>query len=155
MQIDDKKLDEIKKNAEEGYKKVGVVNCPYLKRNVSFNAKGLEHIKFKGRHKARSNEDQYIRLRSLPLAKKIVELSHTLQGFQERNEMVSVKRTEWNHEMKSVNYFEFVAVIGDVRVRVIIKKIEGGEPHFWSIIPFWKMDINKKRLIHNGNPSED
>ena len=91
----------------------------------------------------------------MPLAQKIVVLSHTLQGFQERNELVPVKRNKWTHEMKVVNYFEFVAVVGGVRVRVIVKQVENGEPHFWSIIPFWKMDMHGKRLIHNGNPCED
>jgi len=32
---------------------------------------------------------------------------------------------------------------------------KGGELYFWSIIPFWKMDINGKRLIYSGNPVED
>ena len=155
MEVNQIKLDKIKKQTEENYKKIGSIPSPYLGKDVAFNAKGLEHIKFKGRNKARSNEDQYIRLKCLPLAKKIVKASHTLQGHQERNEMVKVKRGKWTHEMKVVNYFEFVAIVGDVRVRVIVKKIEGGELHFWSIIPFWKMDINGKRLVHNGNPSED
>lgn len=155
MEINKIKLDKIKKQAEEDYKKIDSVLSPYLKKGVAFNAKGLEHIKFKGRNKARSNEDQYMRLKYLHLAKKIIKASHTLQGHQERNEMVKVKRGKWTYEMQAVNYFEFVAIIGDVRVRVIVKKVAGGELHFWSIIPFWKMDINNKRLIHNGNPSED
>lgn len=149
------KFKKIKKQAEKDYEKIGLINCPYFKKNIAFNAKGLEHIKFKGRNRARNTQDQYIRLKCLPLAKKIVEKSHTLQGFQERNEMIRVKRKNWSQEMKLVNYYEFVAVIDDVRVRVIIKKEDGGELYFWSIIPFWKMDINGKRLIHSGNSKED
>ncbi|MFH1946827.1 MAG: hypothetical protein ABIJ23_01560 [Candidatus Magasanikbacteria bacterium] len=155
MDISDKKFKKVQEKAEQEYKNINSVFCPFLKKDISFNAKGLEHIKFKGRNKARSREDQYIRLKCLPLANKILELSHTLQGHQERNEMVKEKSKRWSHKMKSVNYFEFVAVVGDVRVRVIIKKVEGGELHFWSIIPFWKMDIYGKRLIHSGNPGED
>ncbi len=155
MDISEEKLNEVKEKAEAEYKNFGNVFCPYLKKEVAFNAKGLEHIKFKGRNKARSTVDQYIRLRSLPLVKNIINLSHTLQGFQERKEMVMVKNKKWGTIMKSVNYYEFVAVVKDVRVRVIIKNVDGGEPHFWSIIPFWRMNILGKRIIHNGNPSED
>ena len=129
MEIDLGKLERVKKSSEEEYKKTGSIFCPYLKKNVAFNARGLEHIKFKGRNKARSKEDQYVRLRCLPLAEKIIALSHTLQGFQERNELVNVKRNKWTHEMQSVAYYEFIAVIQDVRVRVIIKQIKGGDPH--------------------------
>ena len=157
MEINKRQLDRIRKKAEEEYKMADFVCCPYLKKDISFNAKGLEHVKFKRRNQARSMQDQFIRLRSLPLAKKIISLSHTLQGFQERNEMVRIKgKGKWKHKMKGVEYYEFVAVIKDVRVRVIVKQVDGGELHFWSIIPFWKMDIiSEKRLVHNGNPSED
>jgi hypothetical protein len=150
-----KKFEKNKRQAENDYKKIKLVKCPYLKKEISFNTKGLEHIKFKGRNKARNIRDQYIRLKCLPLAKKILERSHTLQGFQERNEMVRVKKNKWIYEMKLVCYYEFVAIIGDIRVRIIVKKEDGGDLYFWSIIPFWKMDINGNRLIHSGNPKED
>jgi len=155
MDIRDEKLVELKEKAELEYKEIGSVFCPYFQEDVNFNAKGLEHIKFKGRNKARSHQDQYIRLRCLSLAPKIISLSHTLQGYQERNEMVNVKSGKWKYLMKSVNYFEFVAVLKEVRVRIIVRKVGSGEPDFWSIIPFWRMDKFGNRLIHSGNPSED
>jgi len=65
--------------------------------------------------------------------------------------MVRIKSNKrWAHKMKLVTYYEFIAVIKDVRVRVIVRREDGGEPHFW------RMDIIfEKRLLHNGNPSED
>jgi len=59
--------------------------------------------------------------------------------------------------MRSVTYYEFVAVINDYRVRVIMKEVEGGSgKYFWSIIPFWKMDkITGRRLLHSGKPETD
>ncbi|TSC84798.1 MAG: Uncharacterized protein G01um101413_182 [Parcubacteria group bacterium Gr01-1014_13] len=155
MEVELQKLAEIRVRTEEEYKKIGSVFCPYLKKQIAFNAKGLEHIKFKGRNKARSNVDQYIRLRSLPIAKIIIESSHTLQGYQERNEMVMIKKKKWGTIMKPVKYYEFVAVLKNVRLRVIVKQVEGGELHFWSIIPFWRMSMLGTRLLHNGNPAED
>ena len=62
----------------------------------------------------------------------------------------------WEIVMRTATYFEFVAVVRDVRVRIIVKQVENGPKYFWSIIPFWKMDkITGKRLLHNGKPSED
>ena len=58
--------------------------------------------------------------------------------------------------MKSVTYHEFVAVIGSVRGKVIVKTIEGGSPHFWSIIPFWRMnEVTAKRKLYDGDPASD
>jgi len=155
MEINEKKFNNIKEEAEKEYKKIGSVRCPYLKEGVAFNARGLEHIKFKNRNQARSNEDQYIRFRCLPLANTIIKASHTLQEFQKRKEMVGSKKGKWTKIMKQVEYFEFIAVIKEVRVRVIVKKVDKGEPHFWSIIPFWRTNVLGKRVVHNGNPSED
>lgn len=157
MDINNEKFKNIQDAAEKEYKLINLIFCPYLKKDIYFNAKGLEHLKFKRRNNARSRQDQYIRFRCLPLAPKIISLSHTLQGYQERNEMIRTKdKKKWTHEMKSVEYFEFIAVIKDVRVRIIVKKEENGIHYFWSIIPFWKMDIvTEKRLLHNGNPGED
>jgi len=157
MHISEEKFKNIQNKIEKEYKNINSIFCPYLKKDILFNAKGLEHLKFKRRNHARPRQDQYIRFRCLPLVSEILSLSHTLQGYQEKNEMIRVKNKQrWTHEMKSVEYFEFIAVIKTIRVRVIIKKEDGGEPFFWSIIPFWKMDIiNEKRLIYNGKPSED
>ncbi|HRH31622.1 MAG TPA: hypothetical protein PK950_03055 [Candidatus Paceibacterota bacterium] len=62
--------------------------------------------------------------------------------------------------MKAVTYYEFIAVMDShgsrVRMKVVIKHVEGSERHFLSIIPFW--GINKQsgeRLIHSGNPEQD
>ena len=58
--------------------------------------------------------------------------------------------------LKDVIYYEFIAVIKRNRVKVIIKQIEDGKKVFWSIIPFWGMDINTMtRILHDGNPEED
>ncbi|MCX6738966.1 MAG: hypothetical protein NT098_02835 [Candidatus Parcubacteria bacterium] len=41
-------------------------------------------------------------------------------------------------------------------IKIIVKQIDGGEKHFWSIIPFWGMNQNtKERILHDGTPEED
>jgi hypothetical protein len=47
-------------------------------------------------------------------------------------------------------------VLRDVRVKVIIKEIKGGQKHFWSIIPFWGIDKKtSQRVLYSGNPDKD
>jgi hypothetical protein len=133
------------------------VHCPYFKEKVAFNAKGLEHLKFKGNRQARSHQDQYIRFRLISLAPKILESSHTLQGMSERRVFEKEKtHGHWQSTMRPVTYYEFVAVVKDIRVRVIVKQVEDGPKYFWSIIPFWKSDkLNGNRVIHSGKPETD
>lgn len=58
--------------------------------------------------------------------------------------------------MKDVTFYEFIAVLNNVRVKVIVKEVLGGEKHFWSIIPYWGLDkVNYKRILHTGDPEQD
>lgn len=157
LEISHEKFEQVRKKAEELYRSIGEIWCPYFKEKVVFNTKGLEHLKFHNVRKARSRYDQYIRLRLIELAPKIINDSHTLQGVSVRNSFEREKtHSRWESVMRSATYHEFVAVIKEVRVRIIIKSVENGPKYFWSIIPFWKMDkISGKRLMHEGKPETD
>ena len=142
------KFSEIKNNAETLYLSLGEIFCPYFQEKVVFNAKGLEHLKFKNKNHARSQDDQFTRLKLFHLAPKVIGLTRTIQGISRTNNfeyMRSNARTEL--VMRNVSYYEFVAILEDKqenkRVRVVIK-------YFWSIIPFWKMDREKlNRKMHS------
>jgi hypothetical protein len=137
----------VKQEAEEKYKKLSPIHCPYLKDKVNFNSEGLDHIKFKSWQKARVISDQYTRLRLLYLVPEILKLSHTVQGKLDRKEWERRKRHgKWEKLLIDVSYWEFVHVIGKVRIKVIIKQVKGGEKFFRSIIPFWRMDEGNKKL---------
>ena len=43
MDLAMEKFNEVKLQAEDFYKKIGSIFCPYLKKSVSFSAKGLDH----------------------------------------------------------------------------------------------------------------
>ncbi len=157
MKIDKEKFIKEKVKAEEFYKKLGTVRCPYFEEDIFFNAKGLEHLKFKRKNHARATDDQFIRLKLLHFAPKILKLSRTVQGVSNRN-IFELLRVNNRNEYKMVNayYFEFVAVIDSIRVRVVVKQIGTSPKYFWSIIPFWKVKKeNGGRKTHNGNPEED
>ena len=155
--IDPFKFEKAREDAETLYKTIGEIRCPYFQSAVVFNAKGIEHIKFNKVRQARSHRDQYIRFRLLRLAPDIIAASHTLQGVSVRKNFEREKtNSRWETVMRTVTYYEFVAVVKDVRVRVIAKQVESGPLYFWSIIPFWKMDkVTGKRLLHSGKPEFD
>jgi len=155
--IEERKFNTVRIEAENLYKSLNEVKCPYFQEKIVFNSKGWEHICFKDLRQARSNQDQYIRFRLISLAPKIIQMSHTLQGISSRKSFER-ERTHgrWEATLRMSRYYEFVAVINEYRVRVIIKQVENGPKYFWSIIPFWKTDkITGTRLMHNGKPEID
>jgi len=157
MSLDLEKFKKVKERSEKTYKTIGDVNCPYLQKEVNFNVKGLDHIKFKRWNHTRPNIDQYMRFKLIHYAPEVIKKSHTIQGILKTKEIERKKiNSRWEKILTNVTYYEFVAVMDEIRVRVIVKYIDGGENYFWSIIPFWKMDEqNGKRLLHYGKPGED
>lgn len=148
---------EVKRKAEELYQTFGEVPCPYFKEKIAFNAKGIRHLKFKTDQQARPQTDQYARLKLVHLAPEVLKSSHTLQGVWEirRFEMQKMN-SRWERVMKNVTLYEFIAVLEGVRVKVIVKQVQGGEKHFFSIIPFWGIDTAKnKRILHSGDLERD
>lgn len=159
--IDPKKFEELKAQREEYYKSIHEVECPYFgKEKVAFNAKGIEHLKFKEKGKARSRVDQYIRLKLLDLAPKVLGRSHTVQEFFETIKFEQMKSTgKWQSRAVKVRYYGFVAIIGRGRVKIIVKEVDGGNKFFWSIIPFWRQNQKnagqKQKIFHLGDPETD
>lgn len=149
--------EKVRDEAEKLYQTFGQVYCPYLAEKIAFNAKGLRHLKFKSDQQARSHQDQYSRLKLLCIAPDVLKKSHTVQGIwkTKRFETQNIN-SQWKHAMKEVIFYEFIAVLNNVRVKVIVKEILGGEKHFWSIIPYWGIDkVNCKRILHTGDPEQD
>lgn len=150
-------FEKIRDEAEKLYQTFGSVYCPYLSEKIAFNAKGLRHLKFKSDQQARPQKDQYPRLKLLHLAPQVLNKSHTLQGIWKTKRFETQKtNSQWKHTMEEVLFYEFIAVLENVRVKVIVKEILGGEKHFWSRIPYWNIDVtNSRRILHSGNPEQD
>lgn len=150
-------FEKAKREAENFYSTIDKVYCPCLNEKIIFNAKGLRHLKFKSDRVARKQEDQYARLKLIFLAPQILKKSHTLQGLcQERRFEEQKTNSCWKKVVKEVFYYEFIAVIDSIRVKIIVKEVFGGVKYFWSIIPFWGIDrVRGRRILHNGKPAED
>jgi len=154
---DEADFESVKAKAEEFYATVGSVRCPYFPGDIAFNVKGIKHLRFKSDEVARSREDQYSRLKLVHLAPEVLKLSRTVQGiWQTRRFEMQKTHSRWEKVLKDVVFYEFMAVLKNVRVKVIVKEVAGGEKHFWSVIPFW--GINREastRVIHSGDPEND
>ena len=130
-------MKKIDYKARSFYKRIKSVYCPYFGEKVAFNTKGLKHLKFKSDKQARPYRDQYPRLKLLRLAPEVLRKSHTVQGIWKVKRFEAQKtNNRWEHILKDVTYYEFIAVLENVRVKVIVKEVLGGEKHFWSVIPF-------------------
>ena len=157
MQKNIDSFEEIRLKGEEFYKGLEPITCPYLRKEVHFNAQGLEHLKFKRRGHARDRQDQYMRFRLLHLAPEVLKLTRTVQGISNTKHFERIRvHSRTDVVLKSVTYYEFVAVLGSARVKVIVKEVEDSEPVFWSLIPFWGIETStKKRRLYAGDPEHD
>lgn len=160
MEISDEKFNKIREEAEKYYYSIGNVNCPYFNEEVHFNVEGFEHLLFKSWNKTRSRNEQYTRLRLLPLARQVILKSHTLQEYDERQILVRQKiNSRWEKRNKLVHYYVFVAIIKECRIKVIIKEIEGGKKYFYSLYPSWRVitDSNGKqrKVFYTGDLESD
>ncbi len=159
--ISDEKYNQRKTEAAVYYKSIISVKCPYFNNDpVHFNADGFEHIIFKEWNKTRSRVDQYARFRLLPLAVSVIKRSGTMQEYAERNSFVRRKsKGGWNKLMKLVRYYVFIAIIGELRIKVVVKEIEGGSKNFHTMYPSWEIekrpDGSKIKKLYSGNLETD
>lgn len=158
MQINFQKFEQIKKEAIAFYNNIGRVKCPYFSEEVSFNSKGMQHLKFKSYNRTRSTQDQYMRFKLLRYAADVVRKSNTLQEICQKKNLERIQtNSRWEEKAIEVNYYGFVAIIKEIRIKVIVKEVAGGEKYFWSIIPCWKQnkEILNKKILHEGDLEND
>lgn len=154
---DEQDFNEVCNKAEKFYASIGEVRCPYFGEKIAFNAAGFKHLKFKSDQVARPRSEQYARLKLLALAPQVLSLSQTVQGVSHTKHFERVRvHSRTDIVLRPIVYFEFIAVLESVRVKVVVKQIDGGEKFFWSVIPYWKIDtVNSRRALHSGNPESD
>ena|SRR3989344_3957156 len=155
--ITDEEFEKIRSDFESKYKAIKEIRCPYFSGTVVFNAMGLEHLKFMRKNHARPRNEQLLRMRLFTLAPEILGLSRTIQGITYTKHFENLRTNQrYQSTLLPVHYYEFVAILKDKRVRVVIKQIDDGPKFFWSIIPFWKIDKNNnRRKMSYGNPEID
>jgi len=155
---DKEKFKEVKKKTKELYDGIDKIKCPYLKDYVYFNKEGWDHLLSKTWNRGRSIVEQYTRLRLFPLVPKIIARANTLQEYDEEKMMVRQKiNSRWERRLKLVRYYVFIAIEKTIRLKIVIKEIDGGNKFFYSLFPSWKISKNKskKKIFYSGNLEED
>ena len=158
MQIDQEKLEKTKQEIKFLYEKIVKVRCPYLDEDVNFNSNGFAHLLSKSWQSGRTSIEQYQRLRLFPRAVDVIKKSHFVQEHYVVKIFVRTSsNNKWNKTLKNVTYYAFIAVFhqAGLRIKVVVKQIEGGQPFFWSIYPCWRTEKdgvgNIKKIFYSGN----
>ena len=135
------------------FDKTKSVLCPAFDNGeIIFNAKGINHLIFKGNRSQRDSKRIETNIRLLPSA---IDLLKRTTFWQEEN--------EYERAGKLYKYWAFEAVIEKRRIKVIIRQVGNGKKHFWSVIPAWRKDKfgiinaqnkNLEREVHNRDDTE-
>ncbi len=150
MEIDSAVFNGRKEKAKTVYDAQREVYCPYFKTPVVLNSDGFHHLQFSGRRE-RTKLEQLVKFRLLPLALQVIRNSGTVQEF--RKLLAPVGKTskhDGSVQMKEVEYWAFVAIVGDMehrtRVRTIVRRVGTGNLTFWSVMPHSKIKNGKQKL---------
>lgn len=112
------------------YGAIGKVYCPILEENVTFNAKGFHHFRYKPGGTARNLKDVIQRLTLFPLV--VPAIKNAVAIDDEREITITQKGKK-----KKVKTYAIVAIVGrknPVAVRVIILRVGDGKHIFWSVM---------------------
>ncbi len=116
--------------AREKYKKIGEIECSaFAGEKVVFNAKGFSHLMYQGsgKEKSRPEKESQTRVGLIPRAVKLLQMMPLPQ-----------EESEYEVEGKKYKYWAFEAVVGDKRIKVVVRQVGNGKKHFWSVIPGWR-----------------
>ncbi|MFH1601460.1 MAG: hypothetical protein ABIB61_00705 [Candidatus Shapirobacteria bacterium] len=132
-------LKKYKNQIKKIFKETGCVACPaFPDEKIIFNAKGVNHLIYKGSRSRRERNRIQTNVRLLPRAIKLLRLMPFAQeeSYYIKNDI-------------TYRFWAFEAVIDDRRIKVIIRQVGQGKKHFWSVIPAWRKNkfgvINAKR----------
>ena len=120
-----------KEKAREQYTKIGEVKCPAFNEKVVYNAKGFNHIFYKGSRSDRGFKDIQTRVRLLDRSKELLEKSGVVQEE-------SSYQGKHKGKAKEFKFWGLEGVINDRRIRVVVRQVGQGKKHFWSVIPAWR-----------------
>lgn len=107
-------IDKRKDRSYELYFSWKSVFCPAFKKNVHFTRLGWDHLM---EVKFRTDVERKSRLEILPLAKKLIAISSTVQG----------KRFQDGYQT-----YELIALMDGPKIKVVISEVRG-ELYFFSV----------------------
>ncbi|HEC30786.1 MAG TPA: hypothetical protein ENI66_02105 [Candidatus Yonathbacteria bacterium] len=140
-----------KNKAENVFKKIDTIRCPYFEGSVTFNSDGFHHLRFLPNGRERKHKAQLLKFKLLPFAKHIIAKSGTIQEY--RTQLVAVGRKgkrDGLQKTKQAEYWGLYAIVGEdkrIRIRVILRRVGDGKIIFWSVMP--DMNLKSGKLYKN------
>lgn len=113
-----------KLEARELYKKIKFVSCPaFDNQPVNFTRVGFDHLIWKGRSE-RNRAEQVRRFQLLKYAKDIISNPNATILYRRENK----------EGLSPADFWQFVEIIRGRKIKVVIRQIDGGNKHFFSIM---------------------
>ena len=134
-------FQELLDKRRDEYKTWVPIYCVAIRDYVFFNMQGFNHLRFKVDNTPRNPSEAMYKLGLLPLVRPAIHAATVVAKYERRIAPVGGSRTK---ELKEMEYWAIETVVGkhNVRIRVILRKLIGGErAHFWSVM---KLGENQK-----------
>ena len=134
--ITEEDIDRIFNQSKKKYRKWNHSNCPAIGK-ININTHFWRHIKENKNRRLRPYKDVIHRLRAIRQTKKLLEsISHVQDIYEE------------NKGSQKIKYWCIVGHNEHNRLGIILRKVQNGHIHLYSIIPNWKGYIPRERLIN-------
>ena len=140
----------IKAEAEKFYDSIKTVYCPALQSEVYFSSEGFSHFQYDGKRNKRAESVQWLRMKCLEEAVRIIKQTTTVQEYRVAYQPIGDTYAPGKRLTKQVIYYGFEAMTDFVqphRLHIVVRQIENGNFHFWSVRPAMKKDIGRSIWI--------
>jgi hypothetical protein len=134
--MDDRYYQSKKEAAHRIYSAQPLIHSPFFNEDIVLSPEGFQHLSLSA-HGGRTKEEQIRRFILLPLGLHVLKTTTTLQAYWKRLAAVGTPGSSRGLKgTKMVQWWAFVALFlkQDIKVRVVVRKIGGGELHFWSVM---------------------
>lgn len=156
MEPDPNYFNERKERARAIYSAQRVIRNPYFQTEIVLNSDGFHHLQFSARRE-RNKREQLLKFSLLPLGLEIIRKSGTVQEYRKLLTPIGKPSPrDGSVPMKEVEYWGFVAIVGEkkVKVRTILRCVGDGNITFWSVMPYSKVKNGKQKMFTEGIEDE-
>lgn len=139
-----KEFNSLQRKVKVEYYQLGSIYCPALSASIRFNSNGFHHLRYDNNRSERSKAVQFNKYRFFNSAVGVLQTATTIQEYRRIYRYV-------DEDNKIIEWFAFWAIISfikKIRIKVIVRRVGGpnSQYHFWSVMPFWKLNSSKRNI---------
>jgi hypothetical protein len=121
-----RRFQNLLQESREEYKSWDPIYVRALGEEVGFTMRGFNHLRFHTNRKRRIPQETLHKLNLLPFVREILQNANKIDDYRQKQNI-----EYWSFSTKKKEMHQHL-------VRVIVRKIGNGKPHFWSV-----MGLNK------------